>query len=472
MVDVPRCGGGPDGGHGGSFLRLVDALDLVRLALPVAATRASFLMMGLTDAIVLGRSRPGELPFVLNAWLPLGVTMGFGLGLLTGVQVLTAELSGAGRGVETGRILRRGVAIALGYGLVATAACILVARPLMAVFGFEEPVVVATAECTRILAYGLPAQMLFAACASSLEALRKPGIVTVISWTAVLLNAWLDILWVPALGALGVSWATTLSRVAMAAAGLVAAAVCTPLFVRRGRSPRGEFARQSRLGYGAALANVAEWGSFNLTHVFASLVSLDAGAVWGIAVQVLSAVFMVAVGLGSATAVRVAEHRGRDDWEAAGRAARLGMTVSLVIGLLLAAAIWLGRGWLAGHWLDAEGTADGARLAPLLAAMLAATAPVTVFDGIQGVASMALRAAGLVWAPTAIHAAAYVALMVPLCWWLAFPAGYGLWGVVVGVAIASILAGLLQGALLEWVLRYGRRPAPGESPRSDAPALS
>jgi Na+-driven multidrug efflux pump len=45
--------------------------------------------------------------------------------------------------------------------------------------------------------------------------------------------------------------------------------------------------------------------------------------------------------------------------------------------------------------------------------------------------------------------------MVPLCWWLAFPLGLGLWGVVIGVAIASILAGVLQAVLLEWVLRRG-----------------
>jgi MATE family multidrug resistance protein len=451
-----RGAGQGDGDRAEAYLRFADAVDLLRLALPVAATRASFILMGLTDAIVLGRNRPGELPFVLNAWLPLGVAMGFGIGLLTGVQVLTAELSGAGRAVEAGRILRRGLAVGVGFGCAAMVACIVVARPLIAAFGFDEPVVAATAECTRILAYGLPVQMAFAATASSLEALRRPAVVTVISWGAVLLNAALDIAWVPTHGAEGVAWATTLSRGAMALAGLVAVALLTPLFAVAGRADRGEFARQNRLGYGAALANVAEWGSFNLTHVFASLVSLDAGTVWGIAVQVLSAVFMVAVGLGSATAVRVAEHRGRGDSPGAARAARLGMTVSGSVGVLLAAAIWIGRHWLARHWLDAEGTADGARLAPLLAAMLAATAPVTIFDGVQGVASMALRAAGAVWAPTAIHAASYVALMVPLCWWLAFPLGHGLWGVVIGVATASILAGILQTLLLEWVLRAGR----------------
>jgi len=455
---VADDGTAADGGgdRGGTFLRLADAVDLVRLALPVAATRASFILMGLTDAIVLGRCRPGELPFVLNAWLPLGVAMGFGIGLLTGVQVLTAELSGAGRAAEAGRILRRGLAVGVAFGVAALVVCITAARPLIAAFGFDEPVVAATETCTRILAYGLPFQMAFAATAGSLEALRRPGVVTAISWGAVLLNGCLDVAWVPTHGATGVAWATTLSRGAMAIAGLVAAGIFTPLCGVAGHADRGEFARQNRLGYGAALANVAEWGSFNLTHVFAALVSLDAGSVWGIAVQVLGAVFMVAVGLGSATAVRVAEHRGRGDSPGAARAARLGMTVSLVIGVLLAAAIWTGRHWLARHWLDAEGTADGARLAPLLAALLAATAPVTIFDGVQGVASMALRAAGVVWAPTAIHAASYVALMVPLCWWLAFPAGFGLWGVVIGVATASVLAGVLQAALLVHVLRTQR----------------
>jgi len=89
----------PGPATGVSFLHLADLLDLFRLALPVMATRTSFLLMGLTDAIVLGRSTPGELPFVLNAWLPLGVALGFGLGLPAGVQgvaSMAARALGAG----------------------------------------------------------------------------------------------------------------------------------------------------------------------------------------------------------------------------------------------------------------------------------------------------------------------------------------------------------------------------------------
>ena len=113
-----------------SYLNRRDVLDLARLATPVALSRASFMLMGLTDAVVLARHAPGQLPHILNAFLPVGVAMGFGLGLVVGVQVLTAELAGAGRDLETGRIVRRGLAVALLYGVASAVVCIVIAGPL------------------------------------------------------------------------------------------------------------------------------------------------------------------------------------------------------------------------------------------------------------------------------------------------------------------------------------------------------
>ncbi|MEO0754498.1 MAG: multidrug transporter, partial [Pseudomonadota bacterium] len=70
-----------------AWLRASDILDLLRLSVPIAVTRMSMMLMSVTDAIVLGQYAPGELPFVLNSWLPIGVGLGAGLGLLLGVQV-------------------------------------------------------------------------------------------------------------------------------------------------------------------------------------------------------------------------------------------------------------------------------------------------------------------------------------------------------------------------------------------------
>ena len=447
------------------YLNRRDVGDLARLAAPVALSRTSFMLMGLTDAVVLARHAPAELPHVLNAFLPVGVAMGFGLGLMTGVQVLTAELCGAGRELETGRIVRRGVAVALAYGLVSAAVCILVAVPLLRWLGFDASFTAATARCTRILAYGLPAHMLFNAAASYLEAMRRPMVVTAIGIVAVAANLVLDVALVPAHGAAGVAWATTLSRCGMALAAMVVVARSTPALVWGGKPGPGEFGRQNGVGLGAGLANVAEWGSFNLTHVIATLSSIDAGALWGLTVQMMGSVFMIYVGLGSATSVRVAERFGRGDREGVADASRLGIVAALVVGTALGMAVWGASGQLAAVGLAAEGDGAGARLAPLLARLLAAAAAVTLFDGLQGVASMALRAREVVWPPTAIHVGSYALLMVPLCWWLALGSGpgrgHGVWGVLVGVAVASVLAGVLQAGLLEWHARRG--PAePGE----------
>jgi len=98
-----------------------------------------------------------------------------------------------------------------------------------------------------------------------------------------------------------------------------------------------------------------------------------------------------------------------------------------------------------------DAASEGAKLVPILAAMMAAVAFVTIFDGLQGVASMAMRAQGVVWIPTSIHIGSYVLLMLPLCWWLALHQGHGVWGVVIGISIASVVAGLAQVLALEWV---------------------
>ena len=432
---------------------LREVVDLVRLAVPTALTRASFVLMGLTDAVVLARVSPGELPRILNGWFPLAVAMGLGLGLMIGVQVVTAELAGAGRAAESGRVFRRGTLVALAYGVAAMVASTLLARPLVDGFGFDGELAAATAACTCILAYGLPAQMVFTACANYLEALRLPGVVTVIGFIAVVANVFLDLALVPTRGAAGVAWATTICRIGMAALGFVAVVWLTPALRRQGRGEPGEFRRQSFVGLGAGIANVAEWGSFTLTHVLATLVSVDAGAVWGLTTQVMSAAFMISIGLGSATGVRVAEAQGRRDARGVTSASRLGMITWLVVGGVLALTMWAGRYPLAATGLAAEQSAAAADLVPLLATMLAAAAVVTIFDGLQGVASMALRAQEIVWLPTVIHLAAYVVLMLPACILLAFPLGLGMWGVFLGVAGASVLAGVLQAAVLEVACR-------------------
>src|SRR5690606_2868080 len=148
-----------------------EMLDLTRLAVPVAMSRASFMLMGLTDAVVLARHAPGQLPLVLNGWLPNGVFMGFGMGLMLGVSVMTVVLSGSGRGAGTGRSLRRGLWVGPRYGILATLGVFAVARPLLDLLGFPPELAAPIADVTWILGVGTLGHMLGVACSFYLEAL-------------------------------------------------------------------------------------------------------------------------------------------------------------------------------------------------------------------------------------------------------------------------------------------------------------
>lgn len=433
-----------------AWARPSDMIDLARLSAPVILSRSSFMLMGLTDAVVLARHAPGELPLVLNGWLPNGVFLGFGMGLMIGVQVLTAELNGRGEGADTGRIFRRGAWIGLAYGVIATIACYFVAEPLLRLLTFEPEFVGATTETTRILAYGAVPHMLGMACSFYLEALRRPNLVTAVSLSAVLVNLVFDLILVPDCGAVGVVWATTGSRVYMTVLLLVAVAALTPALRKSKPAPADEFRRQNLVGAGQGVANVAEWGSFNLTFVIATLVSIESGTIYGLTVQMMGVIFMMHMGLGTATSVRVAEHFGRRDAQGVIDASRLGLAASLAGGAILSLVLWAVRDPVAIVWLDASAPdSEGAALVATLSLMLVGAAVVSVFDGVQGVASMALRAQGVVWPPTYIHIGSYVFVMLPLCWWLALGLDWGVWGVFTGISIASLVAGIGQAVLLE-----------------------
>jgi len=161
-----------------AWARASEIIDLLRLSGPIAISRAAMMLMGITDAIVLGQMAPGELPFVLNSWLPIGVSLGLGTGILIGVQVLTSELMGVNREQESGRIFRRGLVFAGGLGLLMTALIYPLAGPMFRSFGFAPEVAEATAACTRIMSLGLFGFMVTTVCSMYLEALRRPLFVT------------------------------------------------------------------------------------------------------------------------------------------------------------------------------------------------------------------------------------------------------------------------------------------------------
>lgn len=454
-----------------AWARASEILDLLRLSGPIAISRLSWMLMGLTDAIVLGqvKGQEHELAFILNSWLPIGITLGFGMGILLGVQVLTSEMVGRGEEHMSGRIFRRGMVWALVLGVAVSAIVYLVAAPLFNLLFVEinpnediselmspQEFATETAHITQILSLSLLGFMISTVCSYYLEALRRPLIVTITSYLGVGINLVIDLALVlgwwgmPQMGGEGVAWATVGSRWAITIALIGFALWLTPALKPSDAGPGNEGARQLKVGGGTAVSNVAEWGGFNLTYTIAAFISVAANAVYGYSVQVMGFCFMFFLGIGTATSVRVAEHYGRGNMQGVKDASRLGVAATFVLGVLLSILIYVFKDGLALLLVNNEASIDGTMLAAAISSLLIYAALAVTFDGLQATASMALRAQGIVWVPSAIHLASFFLLMIPLCYVMGVSMGRGAKGMMEAVTITLLVAGVLQWALLEW----------------------
>ena len=100
--------------------------DLLHLAWPVVLARIGIMTMGLTDVIVVGNFSGLELAYSSLALAPTSIIITTAVGLMMGVQVMTARLIGEGRRAEVGGVLRRGVTYAMQLGFASMFGLILI----------------------------------------------------------------------------------------------------------------------------------------------------------------------------------------------------------------------------------------------------------------------------------------------------------------------------------------------------------
>ncbi len=451
-----------------SWANFADVSDLVKLSTPIAFSRMAVMLMSFTDAVVLSINTHDELPYILNAWLAIGVAIGIGMGLLQGVQVISSELLGVGKADETGRVWRSGMATAFVAGILASLLC-WYGSPFLYRLLFTPEIAENVIIATRIYTIGLIAHMVSAACMYYLEALRKPNTVTAIMFGAVILNLFVDLYLVAGLfggfylGFEGVAWATNITRFALTAALLIVIVMATPGLKKSPTAPKDEFRRQLSVSLGTTVSYVAEYSAFSFTIVFATWVSMAAATAYGLAIQFIGLTFMLFMGIATATSVRVAEYYGRKDYYGAREASRLGVATGVLIGTILGTLMFVFAEQLS-QWTtmsDSSVTENNAQ--ELLTVLLKISALMVLFDGLQVIGAYALRAQGGVWMPGIIHLGSYYLVMLPVCLLLAFTLGRGGQGVLEGAIIASLIAAIGQVCYLEYITATHLRGTPSPS---------
>ena len=432
---------------------------LWRLAWPLVVTQVGFMMIGVVDALLLGRLSVEALDAVAlaNGWG--WSTLALANGVVNGMDPIVAQAHGDRD--------REGAAVSLQRGLVVA---LLASVPVVAGWCLTGPVLRALGQDPAI-----------ADMAQSYNSIRTPSVPCILAFIA--LRSWLSgrnlvapAMWIAlAMNAVNAlfGWALIFGRLGfprleLAGAALVACLVAVGqlalllAFIRLANLHEGAWRRWDRRSFElrGLLQIVRIGGPFGLqmslegsAWTFAALMSGWLGtaplAAHTIVLNMIALWFQVPVGIGIAGSIRVGNLLGAADLDGARRAGAVALASGAGV-MLISAAIFTAFRWELPLLFTRE-----AEVVALAALILPIAGAFQVFDGVQVVAGGILRGAGRTRPPAAANLLGYYALALPLAAWIGAADRAGIAGIW-----WSLLVGLLfvSSVLLFYVRRTARLP--------------
>jgi multidrug resistance protein, MATE family len=420
---------------------------MLRLALPLALTELAWVAMGLVDTMMVGR-----LPYsaVAIGAVSLGTTLFYAIGIfgssiMLGLDTLASQAYGAGKLQECHRAFFNALYLAL---VLAPALMVLIfaGLPFLNHFGIDPQVLAHTIPFIKALTWGTFPLVLYSVFRRYLQsmAIVRPVVFAGISANVVnLIGNWALVyghLGLPALGVTGSGWSTFISRVYMVTVLAIAAVYydrkrASGLWRASRRLEMDRIRKLLRLGLPAATQLLLEISAFSATTVLIARLGALPLAGHQIALNVASLTFMVPLGIGSAAAVRVGHALGARDVHGAARAGWMALLFGVTFMSCAALVLFLFPQAIARVYSPQPQVID------MGATLLMVAAVFQLFDGLQAVATGALRGAGNTRAPMLTHLLGYWMIGLPLGAVLGFKFGLGAVGFWTGLCVALILIG-------------------------------
>ncbi len=419
-----------------------DGAALLRLAVPLAAQQVGFVAMGVVDALLLGRYSDAALAGAgVGNNLLFGITC-IGMGIVMGLDTIVPQALGAGRRDDARRALDAGIRLAILVGLLCT--LVTFATPLvLRVAGVEHDVVHEARPYVYLRAVGIVPFLVTIAYRSYLAANHRTRPLVIAVVVGNLVNAALDLaliygvpaLGLPALGVIGAAIATTVVQL-LTVALFVAAARDLHGGATRLRSTGADMAAIARYGGPVGAQLFAEVGIFAVATVCAARMGEHPADAHSIALNLSSFTFSFAVGVASATSVRVGHAVGAGDLALARRRGLQGLRVGLAGMACFAATFVALPRVLAGAF-----TADRA-VVDATVPLLQIAAVFQLSDGSQAIGSGALRGLGHTRATFVANVVGHYAIGLPVLLALGFGAHMGApglwWGLSVGLTATAV----------------------------------
>jgi MATE family multidrug resistance protein len=344
---------------------------------------------------------------------------------------------------------------------------------VLRLLGQSEANIARASAYLRAICWGIFPFLAFAALRSFNEAVSNPRPVTAIALGGVALNIGSNYvlmfgkLGFPAMGLVGTGWAS--SVVMWTNFGVLTAYTMRTrryasyrIFSKLGRPDSHYFRELFRIGWPIGASMGVEMSLFMIAVMMMGWIGTAQLAAHQVAIQCAAFTFMVPLGIGMASSVRVGQAVGAGDREGVRRAGLVGIGLAVSFMSLTAVLFWTAPRAVISLYLDLE-QASNAPVVDIAVTLLGIAAVFQVFDGVQVSAMGALRGLKDTHRPMVLAMIAYWPVGLVLAYVLAFVVHLeeiGLWwGLVSGLACAAVLL----------TVRFFRQTTPENFRRGRAP---
>ncbi len=418
------------------------------LGLPLIGSHVAQFAISLTDAVMLGWYDVGALAAQVLGGQLFFLFFLVGSGFAWGAMALVAQAGGAGDRAEARRATRMAAWLS-GLFAVLTMPVFLTADPLLRAIGQQPETAALAGDYLAWQGWSIFPALGVMVLKSTLAGLERTQVVLWVTLAALVVNGAANYALIfgnwgmPEMGIRGAAIASLASTALSAVVLTLYAWRALPdydLFARFWRFDAAAFGTVFRLGWPIGLTSLAETGLFAASSVMMGWIGTVALAAHGIALQVVSAMFMIHVGLSNVATIRAGNAVGRGEPRDLRRGAQVVTGIAMAVALATAVVFLVVPEVLIAGFVDPGDPARG-EVMRIGIVLLAAAALFQVADAAQIMALGLLRGVSDTRAPMVIAAVSYWVVGVPLGYALGFVAGFegpGIWlGMGVGLALAA-----------------------------------
>lgn len=419
----------------------------IRIAVPVITGALGHMTVSLIDDMMVGSLGPVELAASSLANSFLFIAIAVGIGFSFAVTPLIAETDGEGD-IGKGRLVFQHSMLLIGILAVILTIGMWFMEPVLNMLSQPEEVVALAKPYFKIVVLSLFPLVFFQGIKQFSDGLSMTKYAMQATLITNVVNVVLNFLliygiWIfPELGVVGAAWGTLISRIVMLAFMVYILKTREKFqpflaLLRIEEIKKSMLLKIVNLGFPSSMQMLFEMGLFAASIMLAGAIGVFPQAANQIAIKMSSTTFMVSVGIGVATTIRVGNQKGLKRFV---DLRRIGFSNFLLIFMIMVGFTIVFM--LTKNILPLLFT-NHSEVIEIAAALLVVAGVFQISDGLQAVILGGLRGLQDVYIPMFITFIAFWIVGFPVCYYLALYTELKTFGIWIG-----LLLGLTTSALL------------------------